>query len=171
MAIERIEFACAPQTGMLCAVRRLWLFIKYWLPPLLWMSAIFFVSADSASVSRSSQLIGPLVRWLLPDISDAALGGVVLAIRKLAHVTEYAFCAILLWRALRQHTSRDTRPWTRREAWLAWALAAAYAVTDEIHQCFVPGRQGAVADVLLDSIGAALGLLALWAAGRWSKRW
>jgi len=156
---------------MLNAVRRLWLFIKYWLPPLLWMSAIFLVSADQASVNRSSRLIGPFVRWLFPDISEEALGGIVFAVRKLAHVTEYSFCAILLWRALRQHTRRDTRPWIAKHAWLAWGIATAYAVTDEWHQCFVPERQGAVGDVLLDSAGAALGLLAVWMAGRWSKLW
>jgi VanZ family protein len=36
-------------------------------------------------------------------------------------------------------------------------------VVDEIHQSFVPGRQGAVADVLIDSVGVLAGvLLAVW---------
>ena len=156
---------------MLCAVRRLWMFIKFWLPPLLWMSVIFFVSADSASTNRSSRLLGPLLRWLFPSIGEDEVGFCVLAARKLAHVSEYAFCAILLWRAVRRYTGDDRRPWIPRHAWVAFAISAAYACTDEIHQRFVPGRQGAVTDVLLDSLGAAAGLLAVWLAGRWSKLW
>ena len=156
---------------MLCAVRRLTLFLKFWLPPLLWMSVIFFVSADSASVNRSSRLLGPLFRWLFPDFSEDAIGLCVLAVRKLAHVTEYAFCAILLWRALRQYTAADRRPWIPRHAWVAFAICVAYAITDEFHQRFVPGRGPALTDVFLDSLGAAAGLLAVWLAGRWSKLW
>jgi VanZ family protein len=156
---------------MLSPVRRLWLFIKFWLPPLLWMGVIFLASADTASVHHSSRLIGPLVRWLFPTLSEEGVGLCVLAARKTAHFTEYAFCAILLWRALRQHHRHDRRPWTPSHAWLALALSAAYAATDEIHQIFVPGRQAAVTDVLLDSFGAACGLLLLWFAGRLSKLW
>ncbi|MEY4385054.1 MAG: hypothetical protein RLY20_337 [Verrucomicrobiota bacterium] len=156
---------------MLCAVRRVWLFIKFWLPPLLWMSLIFIGSADSASVSRSSRIIEPVLRWLFPAISDDVVGHCVLVARKCAHLTEYACCAILLWRAKRQYTGKDTRPWNPREA--RWALAAVflYACTDEIHQIFVPGRGAAFLDVLLDTLGGALGLLAVWWAGRRSKKW
>ena len=99
------------------------------------------------------------------------VGLCVFAARKMAHLTEYACCAILLWRALRQYTRLDRRPWTARHAWIAFGLCAAYATTDEIHQCFVPGRQGAVHDVLLDSLGAACGLFVLWLTGRWSRQW
>jgi VanZ family protein len=156
---------------MLCAVRRVWLFIKYWLPPLLWMSLIFIGSADSGSVNRSSRILEPFLRWLFPAMSAEALGHCVLAARKCAHLVEYACCAILLWRARRQHTSKDTRPWNPREARWALIVVFAYACTDELHQSFVPGRQGAVHDVLLDTLGGALGLLAVWCAGRWSKKW
>ncbi|MFN7141901.1 MAG: VanZ family protein, partial [Limisphaerales bacterium] len=46
-----------------------------------------------------------------------------------------------------------------------------YAVTDELHQAFEPTRQGSVIDVLIDTVGAALGILVIWAIGRWRKRW
>jgi VanZ family protein len=46
-----------------------------------------------------------------------------------------------------------------------------YAATDEVHQLFVPGRFGTFHDVLIDTTGGALGLTALWAWGRWRKRW
>jgi VanZ family protein len=53
---------------------------------------------------------------------------------------------------------------------LALGLAAFYACTDEFHQTFVPSRQGSAWDVLLDTGGASLGLLLLWAGGRCRKR-
>jgi len=154
-----------------CAVRRLWLFIKYWLPPLLWMSLIFIGSADSRSVNRSSRIIAPIIRWFVPDISDEALGACVLAVRKMAHVTEYACFAILMWRALRQHTRHDKRPWTWREPKLALLSAFGYACLDEFHQIFVPGRGPSVHDVLIDTLGAAFGLFVLWRLGKFCKRW
>lgn len=156
---------------MLCAVRRFRVFLKFWLPPLLWMSLIFLGSADTSSVARSSRLIGPLLHWLFPSLSPEALDTWVLIARKCAHLTEYAFCAILLWRAKRQFTSKDTRPWDWREARWVLVVVFLYACTDEIHQNFVPGRQGAAFDVVLDTLGGAFGLLALWRAGKLSKKW
>jgi VanZ family protein len=51
------------------------------------------------------------------------------------------------------------------------ALAALWAAMDELHQAYVPSRQGSVWDVLLDTTGAALGLFGVWVIGRWRKRW
>ena len=171
LANERIMFACPRQIEMLSVVRRLWLFIKYWLPPLLWMTMIFIASTGAGSFHHSSRILEPVLRWLFPAITDPAVHNLVFAARKMAHVTEYACCAILLWRALRQHTPRNTRPWNWRDAKWSLAIIFAYACTDEIHQHFVPGRQGAFLDVLLDTLGGALGLFALWRAGKWLKRW
>ena len=77
-------------------------------------------------------------------------------IRKLAHATEYAVFAMLLcgvW--------LDARRKRRRSVVCAWGTATVYAMTDEFHQLFVPGRSGQVKDVLLDSCGAAVGVLIL----------
>ena len=37
-------------------------------------------------------------------------------------------------------------------------LGIAYAVTDEVHQHFVPGRAGAAYDVAIDAVGVLLGV-------------
>lgn len=47
--------------------------------------------------------------------------------------------------------------------WLAVVVAAAYGVSDEWHQSWVPGRTPSAADVAADAVGAALGA---WAAMR-----
>lgn len=74
---------------------------------------------------------------------------------------------MLLFRALRQSRSQqapspDRGAFPMRMALIAFFVAVLYAVTDEFHQIFVPSRQGQVLDVLIDSLGAALGLLGMW---------
>lgn len=149
---------------------RLRSFISYWLPVLLWMAVIFSASGDSASFSHSSRIIGPIVRWLFPRLSDEAVHTIVVLVRKCAHAAEYAVLALLAWRAVRKPLRHDTRPWRWSEAGLAFALTALYAATDELHQLCVPSRQGSIWDVSLDSLGGAIALLGLWAVCRLRQR-
>jgi VanZ family protein len=78
---------------------------------------------------------------------------------------------LLFWRAFRKPVKGDTRPWSWGDARNAWVGVVLYATTDELHQAFVPGRFATFHDVLIDSVGGALGLFALWIFGRWRKRW
>lgn len=146
-------------------------FSKYWLPVILWVVVIVSASGDTKSVQRSSRIIEPLVRWLFPHASDETVRTAVFVGRKWAHVTEYAILALLVWRARRGFGKIPPAGWSRRDAWIAWAAATGFAVTDELHQTFVPGRQGSGWDVLIDAIGAAGGLFVLWLFGRRRKRW
>lgn len=146
-------------------------FLKYWLPVVLWMLIIFSFSSDNLSNQRSSRIIGPIVHWLFPKMPPKAVEEVVFAVRKCAHGAEYAIFAILLWRARNQPTGRRFRHWHWSEALTVLLLAALYATTDELHQAFVPNRQGSVVDVLIDTSGALFGLIFLWRFGRWRKRW
>ena len=109
---------------------------------------------------------GTLSRWLpvllwaglifglssIPSLSTG-LGTWDLVLRKCAHATEYAILAVLLVRALGRELP-------------AFVAGVAYAVTDEVHQRFVPGRHGAVYDVAIDAFGVLLGVLALRRATR-----
>ena len=140
-----------------------------WLPAILWMAVIFSGSTDVLSTERTSRIIGPLLRWLKPDLSEHALKNAQFAIRKGAHVTEYAVFAVLLWRALRG--SVLLAPWNWRQAQIALGLAVLYAITDEIHQALVQSRMGSTWDVLIDACGAALGLFLVWRFGRFRKSW
>lgn len=72
-------------------------------------------------------------------------------IKKGAHVAGYALLALSYWWALGLQ---------REKRWLAWGMAVLFAVTDEFHQSFVPGRFPSIWDVLVfDNFGA---LSALW---------
>ena len=114
------------------------------------------------------------MRWLFPHMSDHDVDVVVLCVRKCAHLTEYAVLAWLFWRAMRKPMKSDPRPWSWIEAKNAVLLVALYAATDEFHQLFVPSRDAAIHDVALDTVGALVGMLSLWAIGRllnwWPKR-
>jgi VanZ family protein len=50
---------------------------------------------------------------------------------------------------------------TRRDLIVAVALACLYAATDEFHQRFTPDRSPAIQDVVIDTIGAAIGV-SIW---------
>ena len=135
------------------------------------MLLVFCASTDAMSGQHTSRFLGPFLRWLVPGISDETLQLVQFTVRKTGHLAEYAVLALLLWRALRQPVPGDPRPWSWRVAARALLLALCYAATDEFHQTFVPSRDGTVTDVLLDTLGAALGLGLLWAIGQVRKRW
>ena len=83
----------------------------------------------------------------VPDLGTG-LGGWDLVLRKIAHAAEYAILGALLVRA----TGR---------AGLAFALGVLYAISDEVHQSFVPGRLGSPLDVAIDAVGVAAGVI-LW---------
>jgi VanZ family protein len=90
------------------------------------------------------------------------------AIRKCAHFTEYAILGFLTWRLV--HLDSAFLAFSQcKQYWLAILLCALYASTDEFHQKFVPDRHPAVLDVMLDTFGAACGVLAIWTARRLRK--
>jgi VanZ family protein len=108
-------------------------------PLLLWLALIFFLSSQPT----------------LLEIENASLSRLFF---KSAHFGVYAILAWLWWRALSPH---------REPTWpvltAALALTSLYGLSDEIHQLYVPGRNGRVADVLFDTAGGlAMILLLRW---------
>ena len=83
-------------------------------------------------------------------------GALDLVLRKCAHLTVYALLAMACVRGLAHHGLGR-----RAQLLGAGAIALAYAISDEFHQTFVPGRSGAPRDVAIDLIGIAAGLLLL----------
>ena len=73
--------------------------------------------------------------------------------RKGGHVVGYALLGLAYLHALVPRGGAG-----RRAAAFAVGLAACYGATDEIHQIYTPGRGAAVSDVLIDTVGASLGV-------------
>ena len=104
-----------------------------WAPPLALMAVIFFFSAQ-------------------PNL-NSGLGWIDHVGRKFVHASEYALLCFLWWRALRTVLREPTA------LYAAFAIAVAYAATDEYHQGFVAGRHSTWVDVLIDSLGAGICVL------------
>jgi VanZ family protein len=132
------------------------------------LAFIFYASTGAMAASNTSRIIGPLVRWLFPDIGEASLVAVHMVVRKCAHFTEYAALALLAARAF-LGSSQDFL----RRRWLvaAFALVACVALADEFNQSFYDSRTGTIRDSLLDCAGGATALvvLRLW-RGRKRRR-
>jgi len=71
-------------------------------------------------------------------------------IKKLAHFTEYMILGILMYMASSKNNTRNNK--------VLWCilLCALYAITDEVHQAFVPGRGPGVLDVIIDTAGSII---------------
>jgi VanZ family protein len=79
------------------------------------------------------------------------------------HFIGYALLGALVVRAVARGRWQGVTP---RAALAAWVLSAAYGITDEWHQEFVPGRSPAVDDWIADALGAAAAVLLVLAAAR-----
>ncbi|ALS21516.1 MULTISPECIES: VanZ family protein [Paenibacillus] len=114
-----------------------------WLPSLLWMAVIFYLS------SRTGEDVGgwlDIVRRFVPMMEGFDWG-------------HFAAYFILAWTYL----------WAWRPKRLSLGVKLAvillcvlYGVTDEYHQSFVPGRTPDLKDIRNDAIGAALAMLLLY---------
>ena len=115
-------------------------YIKNWLPVILWAGMIFFLSSI------------PDLRSGLPNIFD-------LILRKIAHSGEFGILAILLWRAILSLNFKQSKQSTTNVIVIVIIIVILYAISDELHQGFVPGRVTSPIDALIDSFGAILGLV------------
>jgi len=106
-------------------MRKLIIQLWYWLPPLALMSIIFYLSAQ-------------------PDLPHTPVYWLDLLIKKLGHATEYAILFLLLFRTW--HHDYPLAQALRTSL----LITAVYAISDELHQAFVPGRHANWYDVLID---------------------
>lgn len=127
-----------------------WRRALWWVAVAAWCAAIY---GFSASPTFSGAHTRAVVRSALPPAPPAAVEWANVAVRKAAHLGAFGVLALLVRQAWAPW------PYPRRSA---WALATLYAVADEWHQTWVPGRTGTWYDVVIDALGAAV---ALWLAG------
>jgi len=132
-------------------------FLKYWVPVMAWILLIFLMSGDLMSAEHTSRFLVPFLRWIAPGISSETIALIQFFVRKAAHLIEYAILAMLLCRALFRGTNVN---WTRSALLAsAWIACVVVATGDEFHQSFVLSRTGSQWDVMIDCIGAMLGLV------------
>lgn len=137
--------------------------LSYWLPPLIWMAAIFFFSTNSFSGENTGSLLYDIFHRLFPSLTLEEFRPIHFFIRKAAHFTEYGLLALMLFRAFR---SGDAVRWQWRWAIYSWLVIAVYALLDEYHQSFVASRTASINDSLVDILGGTMALLVLWLVRR-----
>jgi VanZ family protein len=140
-----------------------------WIAIAGWTALIFALSGEGFAAPETEGFFGPLLRWLIPNLSDQGLAAIHFAIRKTAHAGEYAVLALLSYRALA--VSGVSGP--ARQLGIALGVGLAVAVSDETLQAFSPARGGSAADVALDVTGTLAALALVFALRRWPPvaRW
>jgi VanZ family protein len=137
--------------------------IVNWLVVALWMALIFWFSAQDATLSdeTSSGIVALCVACIQWGAAVIGRTGIFLDttlvtffVRKCAHACLYGVLGILTARAVAEERNPDIKTLA-----LALGLCVLYALSDEGHQYFVPGRSAELRDVLVDSCGAFIGVL------------
>lgn len=146
------------------------------LPALLMLLLIFGFSAQDGATSGSLSykisyaVICTFHRIFSLDFSETELvskaNDLQFFIRKLAHVTEYFLLTLSLYLPLRiwlpyKRLSIAGKQFFYRLILPMFFLGLFFAVADEFHQIFVPGRCGTPLDVLVDSVGIIAGCVLL----------
>lgn len=143
----------------------------FWIPAVVLMTIIFYFSSQPAEVSGNlSGGISYRIVRLAADVTGQEWKEqevLLLAekldypIRKMAHLTEYALLGMAV--ALGGvHGSGWSSYSIKKQYFLVQVIGSLYATGDEMHQLFVPGRAGLVADVLIDSLGILIGWLVFY---------
>lgn len=111
--------------------------LSLWVPFFLWGLVIFLFSSKPTGVASEVQL---------EDFF----------IKKTAHFVEYAIFASLAFRALKGSKVKSQKAYV-----YAFVIALFYAISDEVHQAFTPGREPTIRDIFIDASGAALTLICI----------
>jgi len=122
---------------------------------------MFSSEIDKDSSNRSGRVaefisnIIPSIRNMPDDEKETFKAEVLQPIvRKIAHLTIYTSLGMLsMCLAL---TYKGTH---YQKGLTSLVFCLIYAISDEIHQLFVPGRSGQVKDVFIDLLGALIGIL------------
>lgn len=114
----------------------------------IWMIFIFVMSSFSATESTNQSDI--IVTVISNTINISNIHLLAVTIRKLAHITEYLILGILAYNVFKEYY---------KSIHISILICFLYAISDEIHQIFIPGRSGQITDILIDTIGALLGII------------
>jgi VanZ family protein len=122
---------------------------KWWIAVLIWCVVIFLFS--ELSIFRGDHT-AKVIKEAVGEVRVHAISLNVI-VRTLAHIFLFGVLSALVWKAM------QPRRWDYIGAFLFTIL---YALTDEWHQSFQPGRTASIRDVGIDSIGALFSLICIW---------
>jgi VanZ family protein len=114
--------------------------------PVLALMALIFVFSAQPKPAPPAHAKGVYFSGMVPVFTAQSPEVLV---KKGAHVAGYGLLGVLIMRGLLAQGLS-----AREAAYLAILLAIGYALTDELHQAFVPGRHATVLDIGMDYVGA-----------------
>ncbi|MBR7132614.1 MAG: VanZ family protein [Clostridia bacterium] len=138
------------------------------------MCLIFSLSAETADASSqtSGSLIAAVLEFFYPDFDNLSqteqqelIAPFQFIARKTAHFSLYAVLGIFAFLSTVTYTKINL---LHRSA-IAGGICLLYAISDEVHQLFVPGRSCEIRDVLIDFCGAMLAVSLLFLVTKFSK--
>ena len=139
------------------------------------MALIFSMSAQNATESdkTSGNVIESVLSVIYPGfdgLSEESKAELISSFqfiaRKTAHFSLYAILGLLSFLTV---ISYRNLKFGLRTA-LSAAICLLYAVSDEVHQLFVPGRSGEIRDVCIDFCGSLLMITVLALSARYIKK-
>ena len=155
-------------------------FVAYLIITLLIMIFIFFQSSLPADTSQEESDI--IVRFL-SRFTDRDAEMLSFIVRKMAHFTEYTLLGVFISLTVKEHYHKKRYHEEHysednfrkghfyiRHFIIPLICGALYAVSDEIHQRFVPGRSCELRDVLIDTCGVLLGVIINMLCVRFAKK-
>ena len=130
---------------------------------ILWMAFIFSMSAKNAT--QSSDISGGFTynvlntffadfRGLDKSIQDNIVEGLQFVVRKGAHFSAYAVLGGLCFVECSYFKGVNFK----NRFITAFLVSVLYAISDEIHQAFIPGRASSIIDVVIDTLGVICGI-------------
>ncbi len=141
-----------------------WINIVFIILAVLWMGIIFYFSNRTADESNntSDAVEAAIGKVTVEDFEQKSEEEVVsfldryrVLARKTAHILEFTLLCMLVFMALPFEIPMKFRLIGSG----VWTLL--YAISDEIHQAFIPGRTGLVSDVFIDIAGILLGIIGI----------
>lgn len=128
---------------------------KWWvLGAVIWMLTIFiftqlpYFTGENTSKAVHKVVVTEHQTIHTPSVDNTEVDSMNLFIRKATHITVFGILAFLLFKSLEIY---------RFSYIISWFLTVLYAISDEYHQSFMPGRVSSLKDVFLfDSVGALL---------------
>ena len=109
----------------------------------IWMIVVFIFSHQTGE--GSSGLSSKIAEFLFKN--EQLAEKMEAFIRKGAHMAEYAVGAILFYSYCLTYPKMPAK----KRIIFAEMCIVLYAITDELHQLFIPGRNGNIIDILIDA--------------------
>jgi len=137
----------------------------------LWMAVIFSFSAQVADEStKQSMGIVNFIKNILErinlsfeDMGEDFWFGIEKILRKIAHGFIYFILGALSLNFAYSFEFKFSKS-------IASGICLLYAISDEIHQIFVPGRSGQISDVMIDFTGSICGIFLFMLLYKWLKK-